>query len=165
MSTPHLLIHGGVTPTATAGLQSCHIQITGETITGLTTGQTPVADTRLDATGCTVLPGLIDVHVHGAMGHDTMDANSAALAAMAHFFARHGVTSFLPTTMTAEPAATLAAVESVAAYLQSPAPGARVLGVHLEGPFISPQFPGAQLADAIRPPDLAEFAALTAAGP
>lgn len=124
----------------------------------------------LDATGCRILPGLIDLHVHGAMDCDTMDADPAALARMARFFAHHGVTAFLPTTMTADRAATLAAVQAVAAASPTPGDqphpnGAAILGVHLEGPFISPQFPGAQPAAAIRPPDLDEFAAYCAAGP
>lgn len=124
----------------------------------------------LDATGCHILPGLIDAHVHGAVDCDTMDATPDALARMARFFAQHGVTAFLPTTMTADPAATLAAVEGVAVVCtvpgEQPHPnGAAILGVHLEGPFISPKFPGAQPADAIRPPDLDEFATYCAAGP
>ena len=118
----------------------------------------------LDATGCTVLPGFIDLHVHGAAGHDTMDATPAALTALATFFTQHGVTGFLPTTMTADRAATLAAVRNVTATGAVDG-GARVLGVHLEGPFISPKFPGAQRADQIRPPDVTEFAALLQAGP
>ncbi|MCC9076923.1 N-acetylglucosamine-6-phosphate deacetylase [Litorilinea aerophila] len=122
---------------------------------------------RLNAEGCILLPGLIDVHVHGAMGHDTMDATPEALAAMARFFAAHGVTAFLATTMTASAEATLAAVRAAADYCRGPQEpgGARLLGVHLEGPFISPEFPGAQRADQIRPPDLAEFDALCQAGP
>lgn len=125
----------------------------------LDSGSTP----ELDATGCTLLPGLIDVHVHGAAGYDTMDAGQEALQAMATFFARHGVTAFLATTMTAPHAPTLAAVAGVAAH--TPVAGARLLGVHLEGPYLSPKFPGAQLADAIRLPDLEEFLELVDAGP
>lgn len=120
----------------------------------------------LDAGGCYVLPGFLDVHIHGALGVDTMDADPVALARLARFCVAHGVTAFTPTTMTADPAATLAAVAAVAAAGDRPHPnGATILGVHLEGPYISPRFPGAQPADAIRPPDLAEFAALCAAGP
>ena len=68
----------------------------------------------LDARGCLVLPGFIDVHVHGAMGRDTMDADVDGLREMAAFYARHGVTGFLATTMTAPHADTLDAVRAVA---------------------------------------------------
>ncbi len=116
-------------------------------------------------TGGYILPGLVDVHVHGAVGHDTMDADPRALEEMARFFARHGVTGFLATTMTAGRRATLEAVRGVAACNPRPRGGAKILGIHLEGPYLSPEFPGAQPAADIRPADLAEFAALVAAGP
>ncbi|MEZ4614845.1 MAG: N-acetylglucosamine-6-phosphate deacetylase [Caldilineaceae bacterium] len=123
------------------------------------------AATVLDATGYTVLPGFIDVHVHGGAGHDTMDATPAALAAMAHFFANHGVTAFMPTTITAPHAEIRRAIANVAAVAATPPPGAQILGVHIEGPYISPTFPGAQPPTFIRPPNVAEFTALVAAGP
>lgn len=161
-----LTLHGGNIPDpAATTLQPRQVHLAGDHIGVITPGMEAAAALRLDATGCSVLPGLIDVHVHGAVGHDTMDADPAALGAMARFFTRHGVTSFLPTTMTAARDATLQAVQAVTAYTHAPsAAGARVLGVHLEGPFISPLFPGAQLADEIRPPDVAEFNALAEAG-
>jgi N-acetylglucosamine-6-phosphate deacetylase len=150
-------------------LQLAQVEIAGATIGALhVDGAMPAGahGATLDASGCTVLPGFLDVHVHGAMGADTMDADPAALAHMARFAAHHGVTAFLPTTMTADAAATLAAVQAVAAVGERPHPnGATSLGVHLEGPFISPRFPGAQPASAIRSPDIAEFDALCAAGP
>jgi N-acetylglucosamine-6-phosphate deacetylase len=130
----------------------------------------------LDASGCIVLPGFVDVHVHGAVGADTMDATAEGLAEMARFFARHGVTAFLPTTMTAPFSDIRRAVAAVAnagwrmvdgKWQMSglPPEGARVLGVHLEGPYISPQFPGAQPAAFIRPPSLEEFHTLLTTGP
>lgn len=132
----------------------------------------PPAQNELNAQGCYVLPGFVDIHVHGAMGRDVMDADPQGLLEMARFFARHGVTAFMPTTMTAAPAETLAAVVGVSqaiarqqAQKTAAERGARILGIHLEGPYISPQFPGAQLADQIRPPDLREFETLCAAGP
>ncbi len=161
-----LTIHDGTVPYATgAAFAARQVHLAGDRIAQIAPDAEPSAALRLDATGCTVLPGLIDVHVHGALGHDTMDADPQALGVMARFFARHGVTSFLPTTMTASRAATREAVAAVAAYCQAPSAGARVLGVHLEGPFISPRFPGAQLSGEIRPPDVAEFTEMADTGP
>ncbi len=134
-------------------------------IAGPQTAVSQDAGPLLNASGCTVLPGFIDLHIHGSMGHDTMDATPESLAAISRFLARHGVTSFTPTTMTAPHPPTLAAVENVAAAQAQPLPGAAILGVHLEGPYISPHFPGAQVKENIRPANLAEFAQLLAAGP
>jgi N-acetylglucosamine-6-phosphate deacetylase len=124
---------------------------------------------QLDAADCTILPGFVDVHIHGSDGFDTMDATPEALHAISRFLARHGVTGFYATTMTASHGATLAAVQNVAAVIDAvidtPLPGARLLGVHLEGPYLSPDFPGAQMKEYVRDPNLAEFEELVAAGP
>ncbi len=114
------------------------------------------ADTVIDARGMWVAPGLIDVHVHGGSGHDTMDATPEAIHGMARFFAEHGVTSYFPTTMTAPPDAIINAIENVARCPQ-PADGAQHLGVHVEGPYINTAFPGAQPSSDIRLPDPAEY--------
>lgn len=159
-----------------AGFVRAHVLVEGDRIVAVTPADagTPLTadigadggmDAVFDAAGNVLLPGFIDVHVHGADGRDTMDATPEALAALAKFKVRHGVTGFLPTTMTAPVADTLAAVANVAAAGTSPGDGARVLGVHLEGPFISPVFPGAQKAEDIRLPDLTELRALVEAGP
>lgn len=123
------------------------------------------AAARLDAAGCVVLPGFIDLHIHGSAGHDTMDATAKCLPAISAFLARHGVTGFTPTTMTAPHPPTLAAVGNVTASLAQPMPGAAILGVHLEGPYISPRFPGAQEKSNIRAANVDEFTQLLAAGP
>lgn len=120
---------------------------------------------RLDGAGCVVLPGFIDLHIHGGAGHDTMDATPEVLAAISVFLASRGVTAFTPTTMTAPHLPTLAAVQNVAAAMAQPLPGAAILGVHLEGPYISPRFPGAQAKENIRAANLAEFDELLTAGP
>ncbi len=123
----------------------------------------------LDATGHTLLPGFIDIHVHGGADCDTMDATPTALATMGRFFAQHGVTGYLPTTITAPHAEIRAAVATVATTVAATADhvptGARILGVHVEGPYISPRYPGAQPPQHIRAPALDEFAELVAAGP
>jgi N-acetylglucosamine-6-phosphate deacetylase len=120
--------------------------------------------TVLDVRGRLVAPGLIDIHVHGSAGYDTMDATPQALHAMATFFAAHGVTSFLPTTVTAEQAALLAAVENATWCQQHYQGGAHIIGLHLEGPYISATHPGAQPVQHIRPADPAEYTQLFAHG-
>ena len=104
-----------------------------------------------------ILPGFIDLHVHGGGGADCMDG-ADAVRRMARFHAAHGTTALLPTTVTAPAAALLRAAEGVAAAGHA-AGMAQVLGLHLEGPFISPDALGAQPPFAI-PPDLALVDAL-----
>jgi N-acetylglucosamine-6-phosphate deacetylase len=119
------------------------------------------AAVRADAGTPIVVPGFIDLHVHGGGGADTMDAGTA-VATLARLHARHGTTALLATTMTAPLADIEAALHALAPSVQQRSPGAaRVLGVHLEGPYISPDKLGAQPAYA-RPPALAEILALHA---
>lgn len=174
-SFSQLHIRQGVVPTefapvgkpslAQPGFTQSDLHLVGDQISSVgavtTTGTTAI----LDATDCYVLPGFIDVHVHGGAGYDTMDASAEGLAAMANFFAQHGVTAFLATTMTAPHADILHAVTAVGQWGKSINGGARILGLHVEGPYISLKFPGAQPAEYIRPPSLPEFAELLAAGP
>lgn len=150
---------------APPGFAQGALHIVGEQIGSVGAANADKTGATLDATGCYVLPGFIDVHVHGGDGHDTMDAKAEGLTAMAAFFARHGVTAFLATTMTAPHADILRAVAAVGQWRQQLTRGARMIGVHVEGPYISLKFPGAQPAEFIRPPSVDEFAELLAAGP
>ena len=98
-----------------------------------------------------ILPGFIDLHVHGGGGRDVMEGGDAARV-IAAVHARHGTTSLLATTMTAPPEDIVAALKAVGAACAEPVPGsARILGVHLEGPYINPGKLGAQ-------PDFAKLA-------
>jgi N-acetylglucosamine-6-phosphate deacetylase len=101
----------------------------------------------IDAKGQWLVPGFIDMHVHGGGGAEVMDGTAGAIRSIARFHAQHGTTGWLPTTLTAPIEAirrSLAAVEAACeAEVQTPT-GAAVLGVHLEGPFIAPERPGAQ---------------------
>jgi N-acetylglucosamine-6-phosphate deacetylase len=119
-----------------------------------------LSEIRLNAKGELLLPGFVDVHVHGSDGVDTMDATPEVLDKMSRFYARHGVTSFLATTWTDTHERITAALETVrdtmkAMQAQEPR-GAHLLGVHLEGPYLNPAKCGAQNVDLIRQADPAE---------
>lgn len=86
-------------------------------------------------------PGFIDVHIHGAGGHDVMEGTEAALDAVSSTIGKHGTTAFVATTVTADPEAICRSSEEIAHYIGvqhgRSRPGAEVLGIHFEGPFIS----------------------------
>lgn len=105
---------------------------------------------RLDLRGNYLAPGFIDLHVHGAMGRDTMEASAEAFRAICEFHATGGTTSLLLTTATA-PLDDIQAVVSAVSVCQSEMP--QIAGVHMEGPFISRARPGAQRAEFIRNPE------------
>ena len=111
---------------------------------------------QIDAEGSYVCPGFIDIHFHGALGKDTMDADEASLQLLSIYCADHGVTSFYPTTWSASPEDILRAIE-VVKINQKSLRGAQALGVHIEGPFIDLEFRGAQLQSMIRPPVKKEY--------
>ena len=127
-------------------------------IAGIDSGTDGAEAVRLPD-GAIVTAGFIDTHVHGAGGADAMDGTTAALDVISKTLAREGTTAFLATTMTAPREQILSALRAVAEYGDE-GNGAQVLGVHLEGPFISEKYKGAQRADCIRKPSaelLAEF--------
>ncbi len=107
----------------------------------------------LDAKGGFVVPGFIDVHIHGYMGHDVMDSDEDGLKAISKGIAANGVTSFLPTTMTMHMSKIEEALQTVKKVMSEGTEGAQILGVHMEGPFINEDFKGAQPKDAIIAPD------------
>lgn len=91
-----------------------------------------------------IVPGYIDLHVHGVAGVDVMDATPTALNTMSQMLAREGTTSFLATTMSMPIPDIYSAIKNIASYLQAPHEnGAEILGIHLEGPFIAPDKMGA----------------------
>lgn len=113
-----------------------------------------------------ILPGLIDLHVHGIAGADVMDASTDSLAHMARRFAAHGVTGFLATTVTQHLDLTRAAIGAVRDAMDAPTEGgARILGIHLEGPFLNPAFKGMQYEAFLLPPDEAVARELLACAP
>ncbi len=112
----------------------------------------------IDAGGLLVAPGYVDIHVHGSAGHDTMDGTREAIVGMAAYFAKHGVTSFCPSTMTLGAEAIMKAVRNVYECQQHPVAGAQPLGVHLEGPYIDISMKGAQPEQFVRPASAEEYA-------
>lgn len=104
-----------------------------------------------------VLPGFIDEHIHGAGGADAMDGTCEALATIASTVAKEGTTSFLATTMTQSVQNISRALSAVGAYIKAPETGARLLGVHLEGPFIAAKHKGAQPLEYVAKPSVETF--------
>jgi N-acetylglucosamine-6-phosphate deacetylase len=102
----------------------------------------PAGADEIIATDKIAAPGFIDVHIHGAGGHDVMEGSQAALDAVSSMIARHGTTAFAATTVTADPNAICKSSEQIAHYITQQyarsRPGAEILGIHFEGPFISP---------------------------
>jgi N-acetylglucosamine-6-phosphate deacetylase len=126
----------------------------------------PAALPVLEAQGCTVAPGLLDVHTHGGGGADVMDSSVEALRTLARAHGRHGTTGLLATTVTAaqeslEQAAT-AVAEAMPASLAPDWGGAQILGLHLEGPYCSAGKRGAHHPGHLRPPDREELTRLIA---
>jgi len=120
----------------------------------------------LDFEGCYVVPGFVDIHVHGGAGEDVMDASDGGLDRLSLFLAAGGVTSFLATTNTDSHERTLKAVREIGEAAKRGTRGTRLLGLHMEGPYISMERSGAQNRAHIRLPALDELgqASLEAGG-
>ncbi|KOR27064.1 N-acetylglucosamine-6-phosphate deacetylase [Clostridium sp. L74] len=106
----------------------------------------------IDAKELYVSPGFIDVHIHGSGGKDIMDGDLEAIKVISSTIAKKGVTSFLPTTMTMDKKDIYKALDVIKQAMGMKFCGAKVLGAHLEGPFINPKYKGAQKEDFIQNP-------------
>lgn len=107
----------------------------------------------IDAKGNFIAPGLIDIHIHGSGGADTMDGTAAALDTISKTIAKCGVTSFLPTTMTMSTELIYDTLHSIRKAMFSTPKGAKILGAHMEGPFINIKYKGAQNEKYIQKPN------------
>lgn len=120
----------------------------------------PAGAREIRETDCIAVPGFVDVHIHGAGGHDVMEGQPEALSAVAACVARHGTTSLVATTVSASPEETCRSAEGIADYISqqhakretSAGAHAEILGIHFEGPFLSPARRGVHPAEALKLP-------------
>jgi N-acetylglucosamine-6-phosphate deacetylase len=130
------------------------VVIEGDRIVDLLSGPrlTSPAETRIALDGHTIVPGFIDVHVHGVLGHDVLDG-AGAVASVARLLPRWGVTAFCPTSVACTPAALESLLAETALARATATPGsARVLPAHLESNFLNPDYRGAQPLTCLRTP-------------
>ena len=115
------------------------------------------AEEGIDAEGLYALPGLVDIHLHGAAGFDLFDADPASIRRTAEFEAQNGITAFCPAAMTCGEEKLKEILDAAAEYGRTAETAASLLGVRLEGPFLSPKKAGAQDPKYIRRGDTAFF--------
>lgn len=112
-----------------------------------------------------IVPGFVDLHIHGGDGADFMDADESANAKLLAFHAKHGTTTVAATTLSASRADLHAAVQAIGRVAARETHGAEIVAVHLEGPYINDDRAGAQNRSSIRKPDIDELASLLAHAP
>jgi len=138
------------------GVKKCTVEF-DEKIVAI--GNSSTAEEFVLPDGAIVVPGFIDQHIHGAGGSDGMDATIADYETIAKTVAAEGTTSFVITTMTQSVENITNAMKAVKEYSETAHDGARVVGIHLEGPFIAPAHKGAQPLEYVAKPDVETFKA------
>ena len=122
---------------------------------GMYIAENSADDVEIDAADCYVIPGLVDVHFHGAVGEDFSDATAEGLQKIADFELSEGVTYICPAGMTLSEEQLTEVCKTAAAHRAKETTGAEVVGAHLEGPFLCYAKKGAQNADYLHTPDIA----------
>ncbi len=164
------IIYNGKAITPGGIIENGYAVITEGIISGTGSGAPPrlPAHETYDAQGKIISPGLADIHIHGAGGHWAFQ-DAEDIGTMAAAIVRNGVTAFLPSTVSLPHKQVLACIDAIRAAIanqpagpefatpSSPPSAARILGIHLEGPYISPARPGAHIPTVIRNPEPAEL--------
>lgn len=127
--------------------------------------QIAVPPAPADRTRGLILPGFVDVHIHGGDGADFTDGDAEANERIINFHARHGTTAMAATTLSASRAHLTKAIAGIAETATNAPGGAEICGIHLEGPYISLRNAGAQDSASIRPSDIPELSALIVEAP
>ena len=152
-----LLFKNGIIVTETALLSDVVVATNHERIVYLgPESGAPAKAQVVDLKGGYLVPGFIDLHVHGGAGADFMDTTAEAWTTICRAHARHGTTSFTPTTTVARHDQHMKFLELTRQFRKS-SPGTRVVGAHLYGPYFAPEAKGCHPADAVRPPTPADY--------
>lgn len=149
-----MLISNGTVLTDNGFSKTLSVRVTGDKVSEIGEALQPAAgETVLNLDGDTLLPGFVDVHIHGFQGHDVMDGEEA-VRSISRDLGRIGVAAFCPTTISASCEDTARAVEAIRRVMRQPEKnGAAILGVHMEAPFLNENKAGAQQSRYFRDPD------------
>lgn len=137
-------------------LEKADIAVEGGIIASAELGLSALGEV-VNLEGYTLIPGLVDIHIHGCAGFDACDATAEAITAMAAQLAKQGVTSFCPATMTVSSEEIEKTLMNIKSCMENPPEGAKILGVNMEGPYISMNKKGGQKGDFVKNPDWKQF--------
>ncbi|KAB7745398.1 N-acetylglucosamine-6-phosphate deacetylase [Nostocoides sp. F2B08] len=153
-----MIIGAGSLLTGTASLGAGWVEVAGDRVVALGSGLAP-GPVDLDLSSATITPGFVDMHVHGGGGGAFPEATASAVAAAVGLHRRHGTTAMMASLVSEHPATLLHQVTTLADHVES----GDLLGIHLEGPWLSPQRGGAHESSALRGPTPDEVETLLAA--
>ncbi|MDR0387339.1 MAG: N-acetylglucosamine-6-phosphate deacetylase [Treponema sp.] len=154
-----ICLYNGTVLTGFAAMEQCAVLIEDGVVSDVFSQKRfeqkhfPASTEILDVEGAYIAPGFIDTHIHGTGGYGTDDASTESVLEMSRRLTRSGVTAFNPTLYPSEPEEMIEAVRNIAAAIGRE-PGARIMGLHLEGPFLSPARLGVQRPETLRPVDI-----------